>query len=482
MLQTVPDTALFLSLSLRYVCRCIITTSDNHSNFFGYLREKGLKYDTKLVENFLLSLKAKQFVILSGGSGTGKTKLAQSYAEYISQSEDVPIRFQTLMTLNKADDSGGFSISSEAIKTVLPPEAWCGEGSCNVCFGDKKIEGKITQVYRAFFNGDNKKQYSEEIRNLKNKIQPDPDTKKLKHVIDIEIPGKKSDSYYRVVPVGSNWTESRYITGYKNVISGKYVSTPSLDMILAADSNRTKPFFLILDEMNLSHVERYFSDVLSAMESGEPIYLDGNDPSSVKISGNLSVIGTVNQDETTYSFSPKVLDRANVIEFGSPSITDLLSSSEAVYEPSGNVEYLEDPRRGTDVRTKGAGELISDMVASDPGNREILGNVGNLLESFQNILKEMGFQMGFRSVDEIVRFLYVAWQYEGEGLFANHARYVDAQIMQKILPKIHGNLSIRDGLLNMKNLCAESGYCVSEVKLSDMVRILDGQRYVSFTS
>src|SRR5690606_3454364 len=89
--------------------------------------------------------------------------------------------------------------------------------------------------------------------------------------------------------------------------------------------NANKPFFLILDEMNLSHVERYFADFLSIMESKDTIKLytgkerkslDGiTIPFEIGWPKNLFIIGTVNIDETTYMFSPKVLDRANVIEF-----------------------------------------------------------------------------------------------------------------------------------------------------------------------
>lgn len=72
--------------------------------------------------------------------------------------------------------------------------------------------------------------------------------------------------------------------------------------------------------MNMSYVERYFADFLSAMESGAEIPLwKGDDekqaPKSIGLPRNLFIIGTINVDETTYMFSPKVLDRANVIEF-----------------------------------------------------------------------------------------------------------------------------------------------------------------------
>ncbi|MFD2304573.1 McrB family protein, partial [Roseibacillus ishigakijimensis] len=145
---------------------------------------------------------------------------------------------------------------------------------------------------------------------------------------------------YAVVAVGSDWTDSRNVLGYVNHLrEGEdglpiYQSTQVLDLLLEANlpKNQKTPFFLILDEMNLSHVERYLADFLSAMERSEGELVlhqegvkgtnlqrflgqPGDVPRSVPYPQNLFVIGTVNIDETTYMFSPKVLDRANVIEF-----------------------------------------------------------------------------------------------------------------------------------------------------------------------
>ena len=105
-----------------------------------------------------------------------------------------------------------------------------------------------------------------------------------------------------------------------------YESTPVLDLLLRALADPSRPYFLILDEMNLSHVERYFSDFLSAMESKTPVPIHQEKqplltPSgaavrpSVDFPGKPLHSGHVNVDETTYMFSPKVLDRANVLEF-----------------------------------------------------------------------------------------------------------------------------------------------------------------------
>ncbi len=124
--------------------------------------------------------------------------------------------------------------------------------------------------------------------------------------------------------VGADWTNREPLLGYPNALLPDTYVVPengALQLIIDAIDNPDRPHFLILDEMNLSHVERYFADFLSAMESKEPVFLhSGNTeyngiPPSITLPENLFIIGTVNIDETTYMFSPKVLDRANVIEF-----------------------------------------------------------------------------------------------------------------------------------------------------------------------
>lgn len=141
----------------------------------------------------------------------------------------------------------------------------------------------------------------------------------------------ESEEQYRIVAVGADWTTNENLLGYQDALRPDIYRKPTngaLELMLRARNDGERPYFLILDEMNLSHVERYFSDMLSAIESGEPIALhsatedlpggDGDTvlvPSRLELPNNLFIVGTVNVDETTYMFSPKVLDRANVIEF-----------------------------------------------------------------------------------------------------------------------------------------------------------------------
>lgn len=193
--------------------------------------------------------------------------------------------------------------------------------------------------------------------------------------------------------------------------------------------------------MNLSHVERYFADFLSAIESGEKIPLYGEE--ELTLPQNLFIIGTVNVDETTYMFSPKVLDRANVIEFETYSASDYMNSKINLNSPEGDIAYLENPLVGNEIRDYGIDEL-RDFFEDVTVDGEPFWNIlTEEISTFQEILKESGFDFGFRVINEIVRFMAVAWEYEGKPPeFKNWKRYFDACIKQKLLPKLHGSEKI----------------------------------------
>lgn len=119
---------------------------------------------------------------------------------------------------------------------------------------------------------------------------------------------ENEEEQMRVVPVGADWTNREPLLGYPNALKqGEYVHPDSgvLQLLINSNdaNNANKPFFLILDEMNLSYVERYFSDFLSAMESHEAIPLwsekNGNVKPTINLPKNLFIIGTINVDETT---------------------------------------------------------------------------------------------------------------------------------------------------------------------------------------
>lgn len=251
------------------------------------------------------------------------------------------------------------------------------------------------------------------------------------------------------VSIGADWTNREPLLGYPNALQpGKYEKPESgvLDLLIAAnrEENANKPFFLILDEMNLSVVERYFADFLSAMESGEPIKLwdneAGNVPKEIELPKNVFIIGTINVDETTYMFSPKVLDRANVIEFK-------IAADEME-------QYLDKKK---DIDPKKAESSCADMAVDFVNKAKLQVPIDNddektVLLSFFKELKKVNAEFGYRTVNEISRYLHFA----DEDLEDDSA--IDTAILQKLLPKLHGSAKkLKKVLEPMWKLCLNDG-------------------------
>ena len=285
---------------------------------------------------------------------------------------------------------------------------------------------------------------------------------------------------------------------YYNVITEEYQSTPAFELIKQAIDDPSNPYFLILDEMNLSHVERYFADFLSAIESGEEIPLYGGED-KLKLPDNLFIIGTVNVDETTYMFSPKVLDRANTIEFDTLSAFDYMENNLNTDDFKGDIGYLQSPLLDNGVSKLNIVELKEILSTISSNGRNLWDILAEELTLFQNALKNSNLEFGFRVINEILRFMVVSWRYENSPEeWNNWERYFDAQIKQKILPKLHGSeKAIGSVLKELFNLCLvdtnnnevprnfevtdeNSKYITSAIKLQNMSKVLSDQRYVSF--
>lgn len=299
------------------------------SSFQNACKTAGLVYTDKLITRFVGSLITKPFVILTGLSGSGKTKLAQAYVQWICQDE----------------------------------------------------------------------------------------------------------SQYRIIPVGADWTNREPLLGYPNALKpDEYVKPDNgvIDLIIQANSNTEFPHFLILDEMNLSHIERYFADFLSVMESNEeiPLYAEGTVdngvPSKLKVPANLFIIGTVNIDETTNMFSPKVLDRANTIEFriNNDQMKGFLDTANDL-----NMKAL-----------LGKGVNMSQNFIGLANNKSFTskdrGKINKTLLNFFNELQKTGAEFGYRSATEILRLIN---QLDTLNNKITTSEKIDIAIMQKLLPKLHGS-------------------------------------------
>ncbi len=242
------------------------------------------------------------------------------------------------------------------------------------------------------------------------------------------------DQQLCVVPVGADWTNREPLLGYPNALRlGEYIQPESgvLQMMMRALRNPQKPYFLVLDEMNLSYVERYFADFLSALESRQNIPLwdkpdecDSEVPAKIALPKNLFIVGTINVDETTYMFSPKVLDRANVIEF---KIAD--DEMERFLKQDMKI----DVQAANGLCANMGQDFVEKATKKDNGSSELAQKT---LIDFFKVLKKVNAEFGYRSATEIYRFIANAKAY-AEGMTENDI--LDAAIVQKLLPKLHGS-------------------------------------------
>lgn len=591
---------------------------ENTVSFQEYLLSKGYLFDPKIIENYLLSIKVKPFVIFTGNSGTGKTKLSQLFAEYISDSTQNSGNNSSLINdneflsvkvpVNKSSfENTGWTLSNKYLYDVLPiKESQCdcdmwvdnipakayvrvqmqleydknneklknyfknlfsqgtskivdlkinvgafkeiydcksnnenfiileqnsnktafnerqwfmnnnifnylpfksGYVGCNIVVEDIKSTAKIRLVPRLYFKKNKELQdYLKENEGKKVEVKIKTDNFNFDNFHPIWEKEKddstdyKKDPNYKIVPVGANWTENRHVLGFYNVITEEYNETLSYSLIKAAKNDIGSPYFLILDEMNLSHVERYFADFLSAIESGQPIPLYSNDDENYEldIPDNLLIVGTVNVDETTYMFSPKVLDRANTIEFPTMAAKEYMNSDFKEFDFK-NINYLMNPLEDLDVRNMNVYDLKDIFMFINCSEGNLWDVLSNELDLFQSILKKINFDFGFRVINEILRFMFVSWRYEDSPQnWENWERYFDAQVKQKILPKLHGSQKAIGQTINeLFNACLierknnadarlvdltkdDCRYYTSAVKLQNMAKILSNQRYVSF--
>ena len=148
---------------------------------------------------------------------------------------------------------------------------------------------------------------------------------------------KDIDSCSCIIPVQAGWRDNQDLLGYYNAFEKKFYEKPFSKGLYTASTPQFKNrlFFLILDEMNLSHPEQYFADFISAMEQANssifdpltvellsgmpketmesdrwPKYLQNE---KIIVPPNVWFIGTANHDETTMEFADKTYDRAHVM-------------------------------------------------------------------------------------------------------------------------------------------------------------------------
>lgn len=269
---------------------------------------------------------------------------------------------------------------------------------------------------------------------------------------------------FEMIQVKPNWHDSTELIGYVSRVNGNpiYVIGDFLRFITKAWENLDVPYFLCLDEMNLAPVEQYFAEFLSVIESRksnedgtittDPILrkstedwfrvltaeLTGDNEAlrnrfleeGITIPQNLIVVGTVNMDETTFSFSRKVLDRAMTIEMNE---VDLHAGLDCKYERIGKLN--------SDMLIGTAVEGV-DVYAD---NEDVCNKVLTYLQAVNDVLNGTPFKIAYRTRNEFLLYVVNNLPYnmdENGNEFSEDeviATALDEITSMKILSRIEGD-------------------------------------------
>ena len=286
--------------------------------------------------------------------------------------------------------------------------------------------------------------------------------------------GKNCPRNFCMVQVKPNWHDSSDLIGYVSRINGeKYVVGPFLRFIAKAMQDPKRPYFLCLDEMNLAPVEQYFAEYLSVIESRklqdghietDPIvpfenteaygslidqlfdsdeerkaYKTEEGGKRLTIPENLFVVGTVNMDETTFSFSRKVLDRAMTIEMNEVNLHGGLEAGGSAEFGYIGEDLMGDAAEGKDIYADNQ-TLCDDIIT-------YLGKVNEILEGTP-------FKIAYRTRNEFLLYAVNRLHFATD---SELWQTLDEMTSMKILSRIEGdNERCERVLREMKQLLTET--------------------------
>ena len=286
--------------------------------------------------------------------------------------------------------------------------------------------------------------------------------------------GKNCPRNFCMVQVKPNWHDSSDLIGYVSRINGeKYVVGPFLRFIAKAIKDPKRPYFLCLDEMNLAPVEQYFAEYLSVIESRklqdghietDPIvpyenteaygslidqlfdsdeerkaYKTEEGGKRLTIPENLFVVGTVNMDETTFSFSRKVLDRAMTIEMNEVDLKGGLEAGGSAEFGYIGEDLMGDAAEGKDIYADNQ-TLCDDIIT-------YLGKVNEILEGTP-------FKIAYRTRNEFLLYAVNRLHFATD---SELWQTLDEMTSMKILSRIEGdNERCERVLREMKQLLTET--------------------------
>lgn len=252
------------------------------------------------------------------------------------------------------------------------------------------------------------------------------------------------------VPVQPNWDSQESLLGYYNSIDDRFDAQPLLRMLAQAHERPSDEYpglgdtlsLVLLDEMNLAHVEMYFAEFLSRLENRRSLERDKIPPLEIKLGGdydpyklqvgrNVLWAGTMNQDETTKALSDKVIDRGFILHFPRPA------------ELRRRAELKPLPKRGAPLLRTGVWQKWVQL-RSQFDNAQLQPFM-ETIEHINEALGEVGRALGHRVWQSIEYYManhpevLAAQRTNDEDALKREMRIAfEDQLVLKVMPKLRG--------------------------------------------
>lgn len=258
------------------------------------------------------------------------------------------------------------------------------------------------------------------------------------------------------VPVQPSWDSQESMLGFFNSIDNRFEPEPLLRFLVQCTENDDYNKYMsivLLDEMNLAHVEHYFADFLSKLETRRETGKEtvptvevklgaGVEPYQLKLDRSILWTGTMNQDETTKSLSDKVLDRGLVINFPRPRTLSRRENMRILEKA------VEDTNRPMLTRRTWGSWIVRDVKLTGDQLKE-LDMYKKIVEDINNELEHVGRALGHRVWQSIEYYIInyptviaemnrLASGEMSTALRESMKIAFEDQIVQKIMPKLRG--------------------------------------------
>lgn len=473
-------------------------------DIYTYFERSGFSFKRETVTNYYLSLITKPFVILSGISGSGKSKIAELFAEYVSE-ENEQIEFFSVKP-NWTDSKALFGYHNilENRYNITPLIKLMIKARLNpdkpfFLLLDEMNLAKVEHYFSDFLSYLESRRYELGINDidsanlasfLNEKLEGESISLSEAIILSaMDIRETQGTNIYTTPSQIATYRENRFSKWWKdNRYGGSEKNwTPQYrtELNQGADKRLASRLFEggngsyrlkspdELSEEDAALINQY-EDLYASLKSGfkqqriklhnssnillssktsiankdsqsefdnQELYDASTDtyfvPSEMELPLNLFVIGTVNIDESTYMFSPKVLDRANIIEFNDVDVNSLLGiqafNSNEFNDIHSDDFVLKEPDH---INMELQGIPHSTYAKGFYHNDQQLFSV---LVSILDVLKKYKLHFGYRVINEVSLYMRNA------GVFVvdfpeKKDSALDIQILQKVLPKFHGSI------------------------------------------